>query len=157
MLTVYTPAYRDLRFRQAMLADEETMSYNHAWGGTVAFTEDRWEDWYDRWILHPDGQRYCRYLKNEDGQFVGEIAWHRDEETNMYMADVLICAEYRRKGYGSQALDLLCKAAEDAGITELYDRIAADNPALGLFLRHGFSEVFRTDAFILVRKEPDRP
>ena len=33
-----------------MLADEETMSYNHAWGGTIPWPEDQWKDWYDCWI-----------------------------------------------------------------------------------------------------------
>ena len=30
MLTLYKPKYEDLWFRQMMLADEDTMSYNHA-------------------------------------------------------------------------------------------------------------------------------
>ena len=78
MLTLYEPKYEDLWFRQMMLADEDTMSYNHAWGGTIPFGEDKWRGWYDCWIADPDGKRYYRYLKNEDGQFVGEIAYHYD-------------------------------------------------------------------------------
>ncbi len=35
MLTLYEPKYEDLWFRKMMLADEDTMSYNHAWGGTI--------------------------------------------------------------------------------------------------------------------------
>ena len=31
-ITLYTPSLEDLWFRQKMMADEETMSYNHAWG-----------------------------------------------------------------------------------------------------------------------------
>ena len=30
-ITLYTPSLEDLWFRQKMMADEETMSYNHAW------------------------------------------------------------------------------------------------------------------------------
>lgn len=41
MLTLYEPKYEDLWFRQMMLADEDTMSYNHAWGGTIPFGEDK--------------------------------------------------------------------------------------------------------------------
>ena len=37
MLTLHKPGYEDLWFRQKMLGDEETMSYNHAWGGTIPF------------------------------------------------------------------------------------------------------------------------
>ena len=108
MLTLYEPKYEDLWFRQMMLADEDTMSYNRAWGGTIPWSEDKWSGWYDYWIACHDDKRYYRYLKNEDGQFVGEIAYHYDAETQHEIADVVIYSKYRRKGYGSEALDLLC-------------------------------------------------
>lgn len=105
MLTLYEPKYEDLWFRQMMLADEDTMSYNHAWGGTIPFGEDKWRGWYDCWIADPDGKRYYRYLKNEDGQFVGEIAYHYDADMQQEIANVMIYAKYRRRGYGGEALD----------------------------------------------------
>ena len=40
-----------------MLADEDTMSYNHAWGGTIPWPEDQWKDWYDHWIVDHNGKR----------------------------------------------------------------------------------------------------
>ena len=159
MLTLYTPGYDDLWFRQAMLADEETMSYNHAWGGTIPFPEDRWKDWYGRWVARDaqdedEEKRFYRYLRNEDGAFVGEIAYHTDSESGcrMCLADVLIFAPYRGKGYGGQALELLCSAAKENGFAELYDDIAADNPAASLFLRHGFTVDHRTDDKIYLKK-----
>ena len=42
MLTLYEPKYEELWFRRRMLADAETMAYNHAWGGTVDFPEENW-------------------------------------------------------------------------------------------------------------------
>ena len=36
MLALYEPKYEGLWFRQMMLADEDTMSYHRAWGGTPA-------------------------------------------------------------------------------------------------------------------------
>ena len=98
MLTLYEPKYEDLWFRQMMLADEDTMAYNHAWGGTIPFGEDKWRGWYDCWIADPDGKRYYRYLKNEDDQFVGEIAYHYDTEMQQEIANVMIYAKYRRRG-----------------------------------------------------------
>ena len=53
---------------------------------------------------------------------------------------------------GSEALGLLCAAAAENGIDELYDDIAADNPAVGLFLKHGFSETGRTEDKIILKK-----
>ena len=37
MLKIHVPEYKELRFRQEMMADEDTMSYNRAWGGTIPF------------------------------------------------------------------------------------------------------------------------
>ena len=51
-ITLYTPSLEDLWFRQKMMADEETMSYNHAWGGTIPFPKETWHGWYDFWILN---------------------------------------------------------------------------------------------------------
>ncbi len=153
MLTLYEPKYEDLWFRQMMLADEETMSYNHAWGGTISWPETAWKEWYDYWIVNYDGKRYYRYLKNQDGQYVGEIAYHFDHDIQQQIASIIIYSQYRRKGYGAEALELLCSAAKNNGISVLYDDIAIDNPAIKLFLRHGFTEEYRTQEKIFLRKE----
>lgn len=151
MLTACKPEYKDLWFRQLMLSDEETMSYNDAWGGTIPFEEDRWKEWYAYWVLNPEDKRYYRYLKDETGQFIGEIAYHYDKK--IHIANVIIYAKYRRKGYGGLALDMLCAAAKKNGIATLYDDIAIDNPAIALFLKHGFSEEYRTEEIIMLKKE----
>ncbi len=151
MLTLYRPNLSDLWFRQALLADEETMSYNRAWGGTIAFPESDWADWYDYWIARPEGKRFYRYLTDE-GRFVGEVAYHYDAELSGFVADVIVYAPERGRGYGGAGLDLLCAAAKENGITELYDDIASDNPALDLFLSEGFSEEYRTNEKIYLKK-----
>lgn len=81
MLQVYTPQLEDLWFRQSMMSDEETMSYNHAWGGTIPFPKESWEDWYDYWVVNHESEHFYRYLEDDKRGFVGEIAYHLDEET----------------------------------------------------------------------------
>ena len=152
MLTLYEPKCEDLWFRQMMLADEETMSYNHAWGGTIAWPQEEWASWHAYWVIDHEGKRYYRYLKDEDGKYVGEIAYHYDAGTGHEMANVIIHAPHRRKGYGGEALDLLCAAAKDNGVAALYDDIAIDNPAIRLFLSHGFTEESRTKEKIYLQK-----
>ena len=152
MLTLYKPKPEDLCFRQMMLGDEDTMSYNHAWGGTIPWPESKWAGWYNAWVVQHEGKRYYRYLKDEGGQFVGEIAYHYDDEIGHAMADVIIYAPHRRKGYGGEALDLLCAAAKKNGAAVLYDDLAIDNPAVRLFLRHGFTEESRTKETIRLCK-----
>ncbi len=152
MLETVTPHLADLWFREKLLADEATMSYNHAWGGTIPFPREKWETWYDHWILHPGRLRYYRYLRNERG-FVGEIAYHYDSGYDAYMADVIVFSAYRGNGYGARGLELLCTAAKENGISVLLDDIAVDNPAAALFLKQGFRETCRTNEKIMLRKD----
>jgi len=152
-MILYTPKLEDLWFRKQFMADEETMSYNHNWGGTIPFPEEvRW-DWYEYWVANPEGKRFYRYLQEETaGEFVGEIAYHYDEEEQKYIADVIVHAKYRGKGFGEQGLRMLCEAAKANGIDILYDNIAIDNPAIKLFLKCGFYEDYRTDEIIMLKK-----
>lgn len=152
MIEAVIPTFEELWFRQMMLSDEDTMSFNHAWGGTISFPENERESWYDYWIVNHDNQRYYRYLKNENGDFVGEIAYHYSPEYDGYVADVIVFSEFRGQGYGSQGLEVLCDAAKENGISVLLDDIAIDNPAISLFLKHGFSEINRTDEKIVLKK-----
>ena len=152
MLTLHKPQYEDLWFRQMMMADEETMSYNRAWGGTIPWPREAWRNWYDRWVADPQDARLYRYVKNSGGDFVGEIAYHYDGDIPGFTANVIIFSKYRRRGYGGQALELLCAEARAKGIPVLYDDMAIDNPARALFLRHGFTEEARTAEKIILKK-----
>lgn len=152
-IKTYKPKLEDLWFRQDLLQDEDTMSFNHAWGGVISFTKDIWDDWYNFWLIDNEDKRFYRYLMNEDNVFIGEIAYHYDKDNNMYLANIIIHSKYRNLGYGSKGLDLLCKIAKENGIKTLYDDIAIDNKAIKLFIKHRFIEEKRTDKIILLKKE----
>ena len=152
MLKLVTPALEDMWFRESLLADEDTMSYNHAWGGTIPFPKETWQDWYDYWIIHHENQRYYRYLEDENG-FVGEAAYHYAPGYDGYVADIIIFSAFRGRGYGAQGLELLCAAAKENGISVLYDDIAIDNTAVRLFLKQGFYEDYRTEEKIVLKKD----
>ena len=151
MLTLHTPSLEDLWFRQRMLEDPKTMAYNRAWGGTIPWPREAWQPWYEHWVVHPEGKRFYRYLKDEDGVFVGEIAYHRDEQ-GMCQADVIVFAPCRSRGYGREGLRLLCQAARKNGIDVLYDDIARDNPAIDLFLSEGFVVETEKEMTCLLKK-----
>ena len=153
MITLYVPKLEDLWFREELLADPDTMAYNHAYGGTISFPEEKWRDWYSRWVLNTKGKRFYRYLVNEDNnEFVGEIAYHFDEEREIYIASIIIKAEHRKNGFGKQGLYRLCEAAKENGITVLYDDIAIDNSAIMLFLDEGFEIDSQNDEFAMMKK-----
>lgn len=152
-ITLHQPSYRELAFRRSLLADGPTMAYNHAYGGTIDFPEEKWADWYRRWVAEPD-RRFYRYLKIEGTEtFTGEAAYHWDGEIGEYLCDVVVAARYRRRGYGTQGLVRLCEAAKENGIIRLCDSIAIDNPSIQLFYRAGFRERLRSREYILVEKD----
>lgn len=148
------PSWEEMAFRQELLADPATMAYNAAWGGTIDFPPERWEAWYRRWVAQPEGERFYRYLwAPEEQAFVGEAAWHLDRETGRVLADVIVHSRYRGRDYGGAGLDLLCRAAREAGWAVLYDHIALDNQAAGMFLRRGFREESRDAEGVWLRKD----
>lgn len=154
MIRLYKPRLEDLWFRKEFMSDEATMSYNHAWGGTIPFPENEWSGWYNDWIVHHEHKRFYRYLmKGESDEFIGEAAYHFEDNRNIWLADIIIDSRYRGRGYGMQGLNLLCQAAAENGIASLYDDMAIDNPAVSLFLKNGFSEEYRTDEIIMLKKD----
>ena len=154
MIKTHKPALDELWFREALLADEETMAYNAAWGGTIQFSREKWEQWYYKWLEGSEYLRYYRYLYDTvNKRFVGEIAYHFDEERKIHICDVIIMAKHRRKGYGTRGIGLLCAAAKGNGIKTLYDDIAADNPSYKLFLRNGFVIDRMSDDAVTVKKD----
>lgn len=152
-LELYRPALEDLAFREKCLSDPETMAFNHAYGGTIAFPQERWADWYARWMEDGTGAHYYRYLRVKDsGEFVGYVSYHFDEEFGEYVCEVMVAAQYRGRGFGRQGLELLCAAAKTNGVKRLVDNIAIDNPSAALFQKAGFRERLRTDEYILVER-----
>ena len=152
-LTLYQPALGDMDFRRQLLADEKTMAYNAKWGGTIDFSPDRWQNWFSRWVQPGENGRFYRYLyAKTENAFVGEVAWHFDDDRQMYLCDVIIHADYRGRGYGRAGLQLLCAVAKEKGLTRLHDHIATDNAAIRLFLQEGFVEISRDDDGVLLEK-----
>lgn len=150
-LELYKPKLEDLWFRQMMVEDDETMSFNDHWGGAVSFPKEDWQGWYNHWIKNSGDERQYFYVKDGD-TFIGEIAYHYDKTYDGNVANVLIYAKYRKQGYGTEALKLLVQLVKDNGFDVLYDDIAIDNPAISIFLKEGFIEEYRTDEIILLKK-----
>lgn len=155
MLTLVEPTLEQLSFRQQLLADEKTMTYNHSWGGTIDFSRERWPGWYAQWVETPQ-KCFYRYLHAQElGTYVGEVAYHYDAEYQKYLADVIVMDRYRGRGYGREGLKLLCHAAKEHGLPGLCDNIAPDNPAIRLFIQLGFVELWRDDECIMLEKQLD--
>ena len=151
-IALYKPKLQDLWFRQKMLEDDETMSYNALWGGAISFPKNEWEEWFDYWVINHENKRFYRYVKDGD-TFIGEVAYHYNQTYDGCVVDVIIYAKYRKQGYGKEALNLLIKTAKENGVKVLCDDIAINNPAISLFLKLGFKEEYRTNEQIILKKE----
>ena len=153
MIELYKPAPEELFFREELLRDRETMSYNEPWGGAIGFPPEKWEEWYRVWLEAPEERRFYRYLYDTDGKrFVGEAAWRYDEERKICLCSVIVHAKYRNQGFGTAALRLLCEAAKRRRIDALYDDLAAGSPARALFLKEGFEVVCEKESAVLLKK-----
>lgn len=155
-LKLIRPRLEELSFKQEMLADEATMSFNAVNGGTLDFPKERWKGWYNRWIASDDPHYFYRYLFSEKLKaYVGEIAYHYEKETDRFICDVIIHAKYRGQGFGKAGLTLLCEAAKQHGIRTLYDDILEDNPSVSMFLKQGFAVERVADGVCTVKKDLD--
>ena len=134
-IKLHVPGIREMDYRQKLLSQPETMSYNagqpyEADGydvrtGTIDFPVSDWRYWRDVWLWR-EPNRYSAYLLNEEtGEFVGEACYFYDMEADAHCAGVLVEYCHRGKGYGTAALRLL---AEHAFLQEEVDTLMIDLP-----------------------------
>ncbi len=67
---------------------------------------------------------------------------------------MVLPSAFRGRGFGRAGLSLLLRTAKENGVSWVYDNIAKDNaPALSLFTLAGFTEAWRGDDFIMLKKQ----
>ena len=150
MLRLILPDRRCCAFRQALMADPDTMAYNAPWfppDGTIPFPEDEWDDFLaSARNCEPDS--FIAYLESEDGELVGEVNWH-GMGTGM---GIVIMAKHRGRGYGAEGLQLLIdRAFTHPEIAYLENNFESDrDPALRMHLHAGFETAGTDDEGYLV-------
>jgi RimJ/RimL family protein N-acetyltransferase len=150
MIKLVKPTIEDMKFRKEMLSDEATMEYN---GSTISFNEDRWETWFNTWVVNSNNRYYYYVYSNELKRFVGEVVYYLADEYDKYIVSVIIKAEYRNKGFGTEALKQIIKLAKDNGVTSVSDDIVLDSPSLSIFHKLGFVEEWHNDEISFVTKK----
>lgn len=149
-IELYIPSLNDFWYEEKLQSDPKTMNYNagydvsyygyHYDTGCIDFPKEKWKDAYDKRIKE---NRFFAYIKNKiSNDFVGYVNYHFNKEENRYECGVLIEHQFLGKGYGKQALKLLCQEAKESGIKELYDNFEINRGhTLELFRSVGF-EIF---------------
>lgn len=127
-MELYVPKPDELGFRQKLLSDPETMSYNADCGldmptyhndtGCIDFPEDAWSGWYSRWV-HAGPERFYAYLR-EGGEFVGDVCLYKTGEPGVYEMGIVIDGAQRGRGYSRPGMALLLgHAFEKLGAREV--------------------------------------
>lgn len=120
-IALHIPSFDELNYRQTILMQRETMSYNkgfeiknkgyHKDTGCVDFPESQWASWYKFWI---DNKPHCYYayiVRKRDNQFIGEVNIHLNSENNWYEMGIVIEGKYRGMGYSAEGLKQLLSVA----------------------------------------------
>ena len=117
---LYTPKLEELWYREQMMLDPDTMSYNKGYEefegydketGCIAFPPNRWNAWYDYFIGNEPQRFYAYIVRIEDGKFIGEVNLHKSKENDWYEMGIVLEARYRGLWYSIEALKLLLKHA----------------------------------------------
>ena len=144
-LTLIVPKKEDLTYRKQIVEDSKTMEYNH---GIVPFPKEKWDSWYDKWIGNNDPNFFYAYLFDGDREeYVGEIAYRKDPESDGVILNIIIEHKHRGYGYGKEGLKELVKMAFKNGYTEVRDLIAGDN--------YGSQKIFKNFGFNLAGYDSD--
>lgn len=81
-LSLHVPAFEELEYRQKILSQEDTMSYNKEYHlglenynnetGCINFSK-YWNEWYSKWISKRYKRYYAYIVNNNTGEFIGEV------------------------------------------------------------------------------------
>ena len=157
-LKLYIPKLCDLWFRQEMMADPATMSYNagyapfagyHRDTGCIDFPKEAWAEWFDPWIGHEPERFYAYIQRASDGAFLGEVCFRYTPEKDWHDMGIVLFTPYRGKGYAAPALRLLLDRAFCGGVERLHNEFEpARRAALKIHLAAGFREVGRENGLV---------
>ncbi len=116
-LSLYVPSLAELWYRQSIMKDPETMSYNKGYDmsfdgydketGCIAFPKEEWEDWYNYFVGNEPECFYAYIVRNEDNAFIGEVNVHKNNKMPWYDMGIVIEAKYRGHKYAVEGLLLL--------------------------------------------------
>ncbi|WP_392486809.1 GNAT family N-acetyltransferase [Haloimpatiens sp. FM7315] len=105
--TIYikSPEFFELSYIRKLWADEKTM---RDVGGAINFSKDRYKSWYEKMVKPGDGKNVYCLIFNKDDTPVGEVSFHAYDKTSKTAEfNVKIESEFRRRGYGKEAIKLM--------------------------------------------------
>lgn len=152
-LYLHIPSFEELSYRQEILSQPDTMSYNRGYElgfanydnetGCIDFRNELWSDWYSRWISN-EPERFYAYLTNiKSNNYIGEVSFRYDKNSNSHCIGIVVESKHRGKGYCSEGLIKLAeKAFADLNIDKLRNEIPIERKsAIAGHKEAGFKEI----------------
>lgn len=152
LLYLHVPTCGELWYRQKIMQDADTMSYNKGYEldfegyekatGCVAFPKEQWADWHAYFVGQEPERFYAYVVRKSDDVFIGEVNVHRNPDAPWYEMGIVLEAKYRGKGYATEALQLLLQYAfEEMNAKALHNDFEAErSAAVRIHLAAGFTE-----------------
>lgn len=152
-LYLHIPSLDELGYRQKILAQPDTMSYNRGYKlelnnynketGCIDFRKEYWREWFSRWINNTPNRYYAYVIKSDENIPIGEVALHYDDGENGYCVSIIIEAKYRGNGYSEEALRLLIDIAfHELRAKRIFDTFTKERvSAERVFKRAGFKRI----------------
>ena len=120
-LYLHVPSIDELWYRQQLLNDPDTMSYNrnydldiegyHKDTGCLDFPKEDWQAWYQYFVCGEPMRFYAYIVRSEDEAFIGEVNLHKVQSHDWYEMGIVLEHKHRGNGYAEEALNLLLKHA----------------------------------------------
>ncbi|EQK47435.1 acetyltransferase family protein [[Clostridium] bifermentans ATCC 19299] len=159
-LILHVPSFEELKYRQLILSQEDTMSYNKGYNlvienynketGCIDFSRKYWSEWYSKWISERADRYYAYIANNKTGEFVGDVCFYYDPQNDLHLIGIVIESKHRSKGYCSKGLLKLAETAfNDFNVKVLRNVIPLDRKsAISGHKSAGFREISIDDNLI---------
>ena len=152
-LILHVPSFEELKYRQLILSQKDTMSYNKGYNlgienynnetGCIDFSKKYWSEWYSKWISERVNRYYAYILNSKTGEFVGDVCFYYDIQNDLHLIGIVIESKHRCRGYCTKGLlKLAATAFNDFDVRVLRNVIPLDRKsAIKGHKSAGFKEV----------------
>jgi RimJ/RimL family protein N-acetyltransferase len=145
------PSLEDWLLVKNIWEDENTMEDV---GGIILLSKENYNNWYKRiFEIEQSIHKYYLITDNESNNCYGEVSFHRyDKKNKKAELNIKVKKDYRNKGIGTKALDILLKYYfTEWGGEIMEDRLRIENiNGYKSLLGYGFIEIKRDKEEILV-------
>ncbi len=146
------PSLKDWLYVKNIWEDENTMEDV---GGIILLSKERYNNWYKKiFEIEKTIHKYYLIFNSENNICYGEVSFHRyDKENKKAELNIKVKKEYRNKGIGTKALDILLKYYFSEWCGEIMeDRLRIENiNGYKSLVAYGFIETRRNNEEIVVK------